>query len=290
MLSVYDFSTGDHAVMLSDQTRLDAFHQAITNQVKEGMVVAEIGTGTGILSAFAASKTKAPIFAIEFYEKSAELAERMFKAAHFDQVKVMRGKSYDLTLDPQPEILITETIGALGPEENIVEICYDFKKRHPKLASIIPSKIRVCAEPIRSNNLVGWEQNFYDCFNCASFGPFDYKTLQPELEKSWTHQVRYDSITDAEKVGDSIVLVEYVLGETELATFTKEIDLTNLKEADALHIYFEAVLDQDVLISTHYSLPETHWRHAYVARPPQGNKVSISYSTGDVVFRPSWKV
>ncbi len=289
MLSVYDFSTGDHAVMLGDQIRLDAFHQAITNQVKEGMTVAEIGTGTGILSAFAASKTKAPIFAIEFYEKSAELAEKMMKAAKFDQVKVMRGKSYDLTCDPQPEILITETIGALGPEENIVEICYDFKKRHPKLMSIIPSRIRVCAEPIRSNNLVGWEQNFYDYFNCASFGPFDYKAIQSDLEKSWSHQVRYDSITDAEKVGEQIVLAEYILGETELATFSKEVDITALEQADAVHIYFEAVLDQDLVLSTHYSLPETHWRHAYIARPTHGNKLTVSYSTGDSVFRPTWK-
>lgn len=288
MLSVYDFSTGDHAVMLGDQIRLDAFHQAITNQVKEGMVVTEIGTGTGILSAFAAAQTKAPIFAIEFYEKSADLAERMFKSAKFDQVKVLRGKSYDLTCDPQPEVLITETIGALGPEENIVEICHDFKKRHPKLKKIIPSRIRVCAEPIRSSNLVGWEQNFYDYFQCASFGPFDYKNIQADLEKSWSHQVRYDSITDAEKIGDAIVLADYVLGETELPNFTTEVDLSKLPEVDAVHLYFEAVLDEKLILSTHYSLPETHWRHAYVARPPRGSKLTVSYQSGDVVFTPRW--
>ena len=252
-------------------------------------MVAEIGTGTGILSAFAASKTHAPIFAIEYYPHSAKIAEDMMKAAKFDQVKVMNGKSFDLTLSPEPEILITETIGALGPEENIVEICYDFKKRHPKIASIIPSKLRVCAEPIRSSNLVGWEQCYYDYFNCASFGSFDYKSIQPELEKSWCSQVRYDSITDAEKQGDAIVLVEYVLGETELPTFTQEIDLTALPETDAVHLYFEAVLDQNVLISTHYSQPETHWRQAYVSRPSQGNILMVSYRSGDVVVSVSWK-
>ena len=102
MHSVYDFSDGAHADMLGDQVRLDAYYHAIIDQVKEGMVVAEIGTGTGILSAFAASKTKAPVFAIEYYGNSAKMAEDMMRAAKLYQVKVKLGKSYDLTLDPQP--------------------------------------------------------------------------------------------------------------------------------------------------------------------------------------------
>lgn len=289
MLSIYDFTAGDHAVMLGDQVRLDAFHQAISRQVKEGMTVAEIGTGTGILSAFAAVKTKAPIFAIEFYEKSADLAEKMMKAAKFDHVKIVRGKSYDVTLDPQPELLITETIGALGPEENIVEICHDFKKRHPKLSRIIPSRIRVCAEPIQSGNLVGWEQNYYDYFQLASFGPFDYQAIRPELEKSWTNVVRYDSITDAEKKGEVQVLADYILGEAQLATFSREIDLSNVKEADAVHLYFEAVLDDNLILSTHYSQPETHWRHAYVSRPTNKDLLVVSYQSGDAMFKAEWK-
>lgn len=289
MLSVYDFSTGDHAVMLGDQIRLDAFHQAITQQVKEGMTVAEIGTGTGILSAFAASKTKSTVYAIEYYEKSAIMAAEMFRAAKLDQVKVLNGKSYDLTLSPQPEILITETIGALGPEENIVEICHDFLKRHPKLKSIIPSRIRVCAEPIKSSNLVGWEQNFYDYFDCASFGTFDYKAIRPALEKSWTNLVRYDSLTDAEKVGDAKVLIEYELGKAEVATFTSTIDLSKYPEADAVHLYFEAVLDENLILSTHYSKPETHWRHAWVSRPTKGDHLKISYESGAPMFLASWE-
>ena len=120
MNPVYDFSATDHAVMLSDQVRLEAYHRAITNLVKEGMIVAEIGTGTGILSAYAAAKTKAPVFALEYFPSTAQMAEDMFKAAGLHQVKVMRGESYDITLSPSPEILITETIGAIGPEENIV--------------------------------------------------------------------------------------------------------------------------------------------------------------------------
>jgi len=290
MHSVYDFSAGDHAVMLGDQVRLDAYHEAITHQVKEGMVVAEIGTGTGILSAFAASKTKGQITAIEYYGYSAKIAEDMMKAAKLDQVKVIRAKSFDVILDPQPDVLITETIGAIGPEENIVELCYDFKKRHPNIKSIIPSRIRVCAEPIRSTKLVGWEQNFYDYFASASFGTFDYKAVRPTLENIWCSQVRYDSLSDAETLGDPIVLAEYVLGETEFSSFSKEIDLSELQTVDAVHLYFEAVLDQDLILSTHYSEPETHWRHGFVSRPTNGNKLTVSFESGAICVTPTWQV
>ena len=92
-----------------------------------------------------------------------------------------------------------------------------------------------------------------------------------------------------EKQGEAIVLVEYVLGETEFSTFSQEIDLSQLPETDAVHIYFEAVLDHDVLISTHYSQPETHWRHAYVSRPTNGNKLTVSYTSGDAMFKVNWE-
>ena len=290
MLSVYDFSTGDHAVMLGDQVRLDAFYKAISNQVKEGMTVAEIGTGTGILSAFAASKTSAPIYAIEFYEQSAMLAESMMKAAKFNQVKVIRGKSFDVTLPTQPEIIITETIGALGPEENIVEICHDFKKRHPSIQTFIPARLRVYAEPISSKYLKSSEIGFYNYFDCASFGSFDYKAIRPELEKSRCSTILYDSIADSKSEGAPILLTEYVMGVSELSTFSAVVDLSSLPEAEAVHLYFEADLDHDVIISTHYSKPETHWRHAYVSRPVKGKQLTVSYGSSDMMFKAAWDI
>ena len=277
MNPVYDFSAVDHAVMLGDQVRLEAYHRAILNQVKQGMVVAEIGTGTGILSAYAASQTKGPVYGIEYYENTANMARAMMKAAKLDHVQIIHGESYSVTLSPQPEILITETIGAIGPEEHTVELCYDFKKRHPELKSIIPSRLKVCAEPIRSQKAGGHEQEFYDYYSSASFGAFDYDLVRPELEKIWCSAVRYIALSDAETVGKVSVLADYELGVTEHSAFSKVIDLSHLPEATAVHLYFEAVLDKDVLLSTHYSEPITHWGNAYVTRPIGASKLTVSY-------------
>jgi predicted RNA methylase len=288
MNSVYDFSAYQHSVMLGDQVRLDAYHGAIKNQVKAGMVVAEVGTGTGILSAYAASQTKSPVYAIEFKPSMAALAKSMMKAAGLEHVQVLQGKSFDLILDPEPEILVTETIGAVGPEEHIVEICYDFKKRHPKVKSIVPARLRMYAEPIRSATIRQSEQLFLDYFFSASYGTFDYEAIKPELLKNRSTHLLFDSLTDAEKVGERIELVEYVLGETPTSAFEKTLDLSSAGAADAYHIYFEADLDDKFLLSTHFSKPETHWSHAYARRPSFGKQLTVSYVSSAATVDVLW--
>ncbi len=289
MNPVYDFSAVDHAVMLGDQVRLDLYRRAIRNQVKPGMVVAEIGTGTGILSAYAAAETSNTIYGIEYFEHSALLADSMMKAAGLTQVKILNDESYKITLNPQPEILITETIGAIGPEENIVEICHDFKKRHPHIKSIIPSRLRICAEPIHSEKLNELKAEFYKAYESASFGTFDYKAILSTLEFSWGSRIRYTSLTDARAIGDFQVLTDYALGETSVSAFSAVVDLSTLPEVNAVHLFFEATLDQELLLTTHYLEPETHWGNAYVSRPVGRNILTVSYETSSEFIQTKWE-
>jgi hypothetical protein len=289
MNPVYNFSAYEHSVMLGDHVRLDAYHQAIKNQVKDGMVVAEIGTGTGILSAYAAARTKAPVFAIEFKEAYAFLTSTMMKAAGNDHVQVLQGKSFDVLLDPVPEILITETIGAIGPEEHIVEICYDFKKRHPSIKSIIPSRLRMYAEPIRSVRVHESEQTFLDYFASASYGAFNYDAIRSDLLSNRSTHLLYDSLTDAETVGPRILLADYILGETANPAFSIDLEVGKNQDMDGFHLYFEAVLDENLILSTHYSQPETHWNTAYVRKPDGGKVLNLSYEESVGWIVPTWK-
>ena len=289
MNPVYDFSALDHATMLSDHVRLELYRRAIQNQVKEGQVVAEIGTGSGILSAYAASRTKAPVFAIEYYEASARMASEMFKAANLSQVKVMKGESYGITLSPMPEVLVTETIGALGPEENIVELCYDFKKRHPTIHTIIPARLKVYAEPISSRTVKDAENFFYDSYLKASFEGFNYQAVLPGLKRIWSSHIRHDPLSDAEIMGDRTLLADYVLGETQVSAFARDVNLLGLEGVDAVHLYFEAELDGEVLLTTHRMDPITHWGNAYVVKPEGFSVLTVSYGPHSKDLQVEWK-
>ena len=54
-----------HERMLSDQLRVDTYYRAISKQVKKGDVVVDLGTGTGILSFFAAAQGARKIHALD---------------------------------------------------------------------------------------------------------------------------------------------------------------------------------------------------------------------------------
>ena len=275
--------------MVGDSIRLDAYYQAIQNQVKKDSSVVEIGTGTGILSAFAASFTNGPVRAIEYYDFTAGLAEKMFQAAGMKQVEVLRGESYGIQLSTKPEILVTETIGALGPEEHIVELCHDFKQRHPTLKTLIPSRLKTFAEPIQSSRVRELERLFYDYFSTASFGKFDYQAIREALTHSYASEIRFNSLHGAESVGPRQVLVDYALGETEKSAFSTVVDLRHVKELDAVHLYFEATLDDSVLLSTHHAKPETHWGHAYVVKAKDSNHLRVSYSGDYKSLQVRWE-
>ncbi len=283
---VFDFSADDHAVMLQDQVRLEAFKQAVTRVVKPGDVVTEIGTGTGILAAFAASVTKAPVFAIEYSEVTAKIAEQMFKGAGYTHVKVLRGQSYGITVEPSPDVLVTETIGAIGPEEHTVEICHDFKQRHPKLSKIIPSDLRVYAEPVSSKKLKRLEAEFYRDFESASFDTFQYSAIKPVLEQKWSEVIRFGFIPESEIAGSRVLLADYQLGVTEKPDFKKEIEVP--EGADAIHLYFEAQMDPELILSTHYSDAFTHWKHAFVPCSKAHKRLRVSYEGGSQTLQIEW--
>jgi hypothetical protein len=288
MDSIHYFPPDDHANMVSDQVRMDAFFKAISEEVKPEMTVAEVGTGTGILSAFAAHKTKNPIYAIEYDEFSAQLSKQMFVSAKLSQIQVLRGKSYDIQFPTTPDLVITETIGALGPEESIVEICHDLKSRYPNIRTFLPSRLKVYLEPVRSKTIRIANQHYFNAFDCASFGTFDYSAIRPELETSRTSTILYGNLQDAESKGPRQLIAEYKLGESKESSFNFSPHFENSDSVDAIHIFFEATLNETTLLSSHYSAPETHWRHAYVVKPETKHQLHLHYRGDGKPVQARW--
>jgi precorrin-6B methylase 2 len=136
-----------HMPMLNNQVRNVAFYRAISERVKPGDLVLDIGTGTGLLSMMAARLGAGHVYTCEvnpvMYRKALEIIKLNGLS---DRITVFNKLSFDLTSQeiPRCDVLVTETIADDVFGENILKIVTDAQQRLLKpQAKIIPETVRV---------------------------------------------------------------------------------------------------------------------------------------------------
>lgn len=88
-----------HFPMLADQARNKAYRRAIEAAVKPGMLVLDIGTGTGLLAMMAARAGAAEVVACEMDERLAGVAREIVARNGFaERIRVVARKSTDLAI------------------------------------------------------------------------------------------------------------------------------------------------------------------------------------------------
>jgi protein arginine N-methyltransferase 1 len=138
-----------HRGLLQDETRTNAFREAIRRVVTPESVVLDLGTGSGILALFAAEAGARRVFAIDATH-SADLASFLTRHLGFgDRIQVFHDHSTKVELPEPADILVTETLGSFGFEERILGSVIDARARllQPD-AIIIPRRIELYLVPI----------------------------------------------------------------------------------------------------------------------------------------------
>lgn len=123
------FPVEHHHSMLSDTHRIHSFYSAIKETIGPLDNIADIGTGTGILAAYAAHVTKGKVYGIEYFEKTFKMAAYLKEKIDLPNLTFIHSSSYNKPIAEIFNGVISETIGSIGPEENIVELCFEFKKK-----------------------------------------------------------------------------------------------------------------------------------------------------------------
>jgi hypothetical protein len=145
-MSGYDGAAADtfdfHHSMLADEVRTSSFLRAILATVEPGDVVVDIGSGTGVLSLFAAMGGASRVYSIErdpIIEVAREIASRNGLS---ESIVFVEGSSLDVEIPERADVLITETIGNVGFDEGISTWVADAKLRFLKTdASIVPREV-----------------------------------------------------------------------------------------------------------------------------------------------------
>jgi hypothetical protein len=139
----------DHARMLNDFRRTSAYIAAIDSTVRDGDVVVDIGTGSGILAVAAARAGARRVYAIEASD-IAEVAQRVFEVNGVaDRVTLIEGWSTDVEIPEPADVLVSEIIGTEPLEEELLETTVDARRRLLRPgARLIPRGLRLFARPL----------------------------------------------------------------------------------------------------------------------------------------------
>jgi protein arginine N-methyltransferase 1 len=137
-----------HRGLLQDQVRTNAFRDAIRRCVTPDSIVLDLGTGSGILALFAAEAGARRVFAIDATH-SADLASFLTRHLGFsDRIHVVHDHSTNVELPERANLLVTETLGSFGLNEQILSSVIDARARLLTAdAVIIPRRIELFLVP-----------------------------------------------------------------------------------------------------------------------------------------------
>ena len=281
--------------MLADEVRNAAYHRAISKYVKEGDVVVDLGTGTGILSFFAASKHPKKIYAIDhasIIEKARFTAERN----QITCIEFINVNSKKFRIPEPADVIIHEQIGQYLFDENMVTNLIDLRERVLKRGGkILPSKFEFFIEPVTLKE--------------------EYRI--PFLWEQKVHDVRFDALKDwvKEDVGEShyrrltypIEVDHFLCNPGKLVSFDLEKDRKGdlprkvgyrkkvVKDGrlDGFSAYFVAKFDEEITFSNSPLSPRTSWGVPFFRVESknyrQGDSIEFEITMGDIETVESWE-
>jgi SAM-dependent methyltransferase len=155
-----------HSVMLRDRRRCEVYQQALARAVAPGAVVLDVGAGTGILSLFAAQAGAGKVYAVECTSISAFARELVAANGYQDVIEVISGRMEEVQLPERVDVIVSEWMGCLGVDENILPAVIRARDRYLKpggvmLPAWVRSWIAPLADRVTDDELAFWRSRPY---------------------------------------------------------------------------------------------------------------------------------
>jgi protein arginine N-methyltransferase 1 len=286
--------------MLADRHRMDFYHAGINAVVKPGATVLDVGTGTGILAAFAEKRGAKKVYAVDHSGPVLKIAQKVAASNKLSRVEFIRKHTSEFRLkgEEKVDIILHEQMGDVLFDEDMVKNVCDVRDRLLKPGGhIFPSCFDLFVEPIKIDEVRHvpfiWDLNVHGVdFSCL------YNHDKREEEEHY-HLRSCDSR-----------LVEFLLAAPEPVY---SLDLHTLVEADMPHtltfsktivragqldgfaVYFRALGGKDLTLSTgpHDPNRAPHWGFRILRDGPTsfklGDVIEVTLSVGSWADLNSWR-
>lgn len=266
--------------MLADQPRMAFYHAAIARHLRPGARVIDLGTGTGILAAFAARAGAAQVYAIDH---SSILEHARALAAHnrLERVEFLATHSRDLRLAAPVDAILHEQMGDCLFDEDMLANVAELRDRLLRPGGLIlPSRFEFFCEPVkvRDQRRVPfiWELNV---------GGYDYSCLDRDRpdEPEYYRFAGTDPSVVEYYVGTPAPALTFDLHTASETTVPRELQftrtVTRASRVDALAVFFRARVDDDLVLDTAPLNPgrPPHWGYRLLRLP------AVTYAAGDTL-------
>lgn len=248
----------DYRSMLADTVRMDAYRTAIAAAVRPGDVVIDLGAGTGILGFLA---LRAGAKRVHLIEKSDAIELARAVAEHngwADRVVLHRASSFDVTLAERADVLVSETLGSFGIDENTLPATFDVRERLLKPgARLVPQGLELWLAPSDSESVHQGRDLFWRDVAGVDYSP------AAELLKG---KLGIADVSEAELMANAACVARL-----DLRTFSgSALELTHRfvfhrpGTVRGLAGWFRADLGARAHIDTSPACESTHWKQAWL--------------------------
>lgn len=254
-----------HQVMVGDRTRLQAYDRALARTVNPGDVVADVGAGTLILSMLALRHGAKHVYAIEADPETVAVAQRVAERNNLmGRLTLVQGDARSVVLPERVDVLVSEMMGNLGPEEEMAEIVGAVARRNLRPGGrVVPEQLVTQLQGIEFDDEGWgvWRDDFWGYSlspvqECASAGAqLHFFSRAPTL------------------LSPPVVISNHRLGEAvQSEPVQRQLPVSTSGNLQAVIGYFSVTLAPGVTLSNFPSYPGCNWavwiwplRHTAVA-------------------------
>jgi len=277
----------DHRVMLADTVRTEAYQRAISEVVKPGMRVLDLGTGTGVLAMMAAKAGAAKVIGVDV-DPVVHLAQIIAEDNGYgpERIEFHHCDSRELQLDEPVDCIVTECMGNFYVSDEMQRVLADSARFLAPEGTFLPRSLDLYLAPVffpQLHEVDFWAQEHYG---------FRFDAAIPvALNRCYVYHVPGEMIIAPPQHFEH---VDFRNAQQDVKGRV-EFEVTRSITMHGFVGWFDAQLTDSVTLSTRPGADTTHWGQTVFPVHPTpvkaGDVIKLSIEvnhSGDALDRIQW--